>query len=135
MTSSDHPAASLYAHHATVLRVHDLPRSRAFYRDGLGFSVEFEWEDPPSYAVLRAGETALHLSLQDPPPDGSEPPRLRPAIVYLFVHDVDALHARLEAAGVEIAIPLQTHDYGMREFEVHDPDGHKLVFGQGVGAE
>jgi hypothetical protein len=22
--------------------------------------------------------------------------------------------------------------YGMREFEVRDPDGHKLVFGQGV---
>ena len=33
---------------------------------------------------------------------------------------------------MQIAVPLQTLDYGMREFEVRDPDGHKLVFGRGV---
>jgi len=38
----------------------------------------------------------------------------------------------LPEAGVQIAVPLQTLDYGMREFEARDPDGHKLVFGRGV---
>lgn len=118
-----------YSHHATVLPVADFVRARDWYRDVLGFSVEFEWPDPPTYAVLLAGESVqLHLSQTDEPP----PPDARPTLVYLFVHDVDALHERVAARGAHVTFPPETMEYGMREFEVWDPDGHKLVFGQGV---
>jgi catechol 2,3-dioxygenase-like lactoylglutathione lyase family enzyme len=125
------PAESLYSHHATVLPVADLVRARDWYRDVLGFTVEFEWPDPPNYAVLSAGASVqLHLSVPEEPP----PADPRPTLVYLFVHDVEALHQRVEANGARITFPLETQAYGMREFEVRDPDGHKLVFGQGVEA-
>lgn len=121
---------SLYSHHATVLPVADLVRARDFYRDVLGFSVEFEWQDPPTYAVLAAGETVqLHLSQTDAPP----PPDARPTLVSIFTYDVDALHDQVAARGANVTMPLETMDYGMREFEVTDPDGHRLIFGQGVG--
>lgn len=127
--SEPRPVGALYSHHATVLPVVDLVRARDWYRDVLGFSVEFEWPDPPSYAVLSAGESVqLHLSVPDAPP----PADARPTLVYLFVHDVEALHRRVEAGGARITFPLETQPYGMREFEVRDLDGHKLVFGQGV---
>lgn len=131
MTSQqpDH-GRSLYSHHATVLPVADLVRARDFYRDVLGFSVEFEWQDPPTYAVLAAGESVqIHLSLADEPP----PPDARPTLVNIFVYDVDALHEKVAARGANVTTSLETMEYGMREFEVTDPDGHRLIFGQGVG--
>lgn len=110
----------------------DLPRSRRFYHEQLGFSVAFEWQDPPTYVVLTAGESvSLHLSLVHRPPA----PGARGTILYLFVHDVDALHHRLVEAGVEIGSPLETMEYGMREFEVVDPDDHRLILGMGVSGE
>jgi len=124
---------SLYAHHATVLPVRELSTSRDFYRDRLGFEVGFEWQDPPTYAVLRAESTSIHLSEIETPREALAPTSMHPTLIYLFTHDVDALHAQVAASGVEISSPLQTFDYGMREFEVRDPDGHRLTFGQGVG--
>ena len=129
--TSDPPedGRDLYSRHATVLPVTDLGRARDWYRDVLGFSVEFEWEDPPTYAVLRAGESVqIHLSVPDRPPPASA----RPTLLYLFVHDVDALHGRVGGRGAEVSFPPETMPYGMREFGVRDPDGHTLVFGQGV---
>lgn len=121
----------LYSHAATVLPVTDMPRSRRFYHELLGFSVDFEWQEPPTYAVLTAGDSvSLHLALADDPREVER----RRAVVYVFVHDVDALHRALADAGVEIHSPLETMEYGMREFEVVDPDGHRLVLAQG-GAE
>ena len=121
--------SSLYSHHATVLPVADLPRARDFYRDVLGFTVEFEWEDPPTYAVLRAGESVqVHLTLID----GPARPDARPTLLYLFVGDVDALHDRVSTRGAKVTCAPATQPWGMREFEVEDPDGHRLVFGRGV---
>ena len=122
-------APDLYAHHATVLPVADLPRARDWYRDVMGFTVEFEWEDPPTYAVLRAGESVqVHLTLLDAPP----PADARPTLLYLFVRDADALHERVSARGATVRFAPETQPWGMREFEVEDPDGHRLVLGQGV---
>jgi len=126
------PSPELYAHHATVLPVRDLATAVAFYRDRLGFEVGFEWGEPPTYAILRAAETSIHLSRIDPPGDGEEPRPIHPTLLYLFTHDVDALHDAVRDAGAEIAFPLQDLEYGMREFEVHDPDGHRLCFGMGI---
>jgi uncharacterized glyoxalase superfamily protein PhnB len=42
---------------------------------------------------------------------------------------VDALHARVTAAGGEIVRELQDTDYGSREFGVRDPEGHMWSFG------
>jgi uncharacterized glyoxalase superfamily protein PhnB len=35
------------------------------------------------------------------------------------------------ARGVAIAVPIADRPYGMRDFSVDDPDGHRLDFGQG----
>jgi len=39
---------------------------------------------------------------------------------------------RLIARGVAIVEPIGDRDYGMRDFAVTDPDGHRLVFGQEI---
>jgi uncharacterized glyoxalase superfamily protein PhnB len=48
---------------------------------------------------------------------------------YFYPEDVAALHASLVEAGREVT-DLVVRFYGMKEFELTDPDGHVLVFGQ-----
>ncbi len=63
---------------------------------------------------------------------GREPFRSLPAvagITYIAFEDVGGLHARVVAAGGDIAVdPLDT-DYGSRDFAVRDPAGHLWSFG------
>ena len=50
--------------------------------------------------------------------------------VYVYVDDVNALHAELVAKGVQRLDPVQDQTWGMREFAVTDPDDNTLRFGQ-----
>ncbi len=49
--------------------------------------------------------------------------------VYGRCDDPDALHDRAVAAGAAIVRPLETTDYGSRDFSVRDPEGHVWSFG------
>ena len=48
---------------------------------------------------------------------------------YVVVLDVDATHTRAVAAGATIIRPLQSTNYGSREFAVLDPEGHSWSIG------
>jgi uncharacterized glyoxalase superfamily protein PhnB len=110
--------------HATVLHVKDMPAALAYYRDKLGFSVRFTWEEPPQYVCLCLGDAAIHLNAYKPPAAAS--------LICIFCKGVDALHDDLTARGARITREMTTHPYGMRDFIVTDPDGHQLIFGQGT---
>ncbi|WAS94712.1 VOC family protein [Nannocystis punicea] len=45
------------------------------------------------------------------------------SLMALLVEDVDAEHARLGRAGLEIVLPLVTEPWGQRRFQVVAPDG------------
>jgi uncharacterized glyoxalase superfamily protein PhnB len=63
---------------------------------------------------------------------GREPFRSLPAgdrLVYIGVQDVQPLHDRAVAAGAEIASPLESTDYGSRDFTARDPEGNLWAFG------
>lgn len=49
--------------------------------------------------------------------------------IYVYVEDVDAHHARAQAAGAEIVRPLANTGYGTREYGARDLDGHYWYFG------
>lgn len=108
---------------AAVLYVKDFARSLAYYRDVLGFGGDFVWGDPPFYAVLCLGDAAVHLNARAP---------AATSVVCIFCTGVDALHAELAARGAHIKHAPQDEPYGMREFQVTDPDGHLLAFGEPV---
>jgi uncharacterized glyoxalase superfamily protein PhnB len=109
---------------AAVLHVKDMAAALAYYRDRLGFAVTFGWEDPPRYLCLCLGDCAIHLNAYTPP--------AAPSHVAIFCKGIDALYDRLIARGVAIAVPIADRPYGMRDFSVDDPDGHRLDFGEGI---
>ena len=116
------------SHLSPILAVSNMEASLKFY-NSLGFTTEFLWQDPPSYAVLAAGENAsVHLSLLDPE-DRANPPR---GIIYIFVHDVDKLYQDCLDQGIKIKVEIGDRDYRMRDFEIKDPDGNLLTLGKGL---
>lgn len=109
---------------ATVFVVSDITASVGYYRDTLGFTVTFQYGDPTFYACLCRDEVALHLlaahRTQRVPGNGG---------ICVFVSDVDAVHTELAARGAKALKPPQNYAYGMRDFDVIDPDGNQLTFG------
>jgi uncharacterized glyoxalase superfamily protein PhnB len=49
---------------------------------------------------------------------------------YVSVNDIDGLYAEFLSRGVPIRNPLETKPWGMREFALHTPDGHRMTFGR-----
>jgi uncharacterized glyoxalase superfamily protein PhnB len=45
------------------------------------------------------------------------------------VPGADALHDEFVARGVTVVQPLEDQPYGMRDFSVESPEGHRLLFG------
>lgn len=82
--------------------------------------------DPPEYVVLKGGEgVSLHLSLEK----GKLPSQM--SNYYIFVHDVEALYAHYVSLNLDIHREIGSQEYKMKDFDILDPDGNRLVFGQG----
>ena len=109
---------------AAIFVVRDIAASLAYYRDALGFAIGFTWGDPPTYAGVCRGAVTIHLQAasQTRSPPGA-------AALSLFVGSADEIHRELERRGARILKPPATYPYGMRDFDVLDPDGNRLVFG------
>jgi catechol 2,3-dioxygenase-like lactoylglutathione lyase family enzyme len=111
---------------AFVLAVPDLNASATYFRDVLGFRVQ--WEDAIDWRLVERDGVRVML--------GHCPNDLRPADLgshnwfgYLNVDNVDALHAEITRRGASCSMPANA-PYGMREIVVTTPDGHRIVFGQ-----
>lgn len=51
---------------------------------------------------------------------------------YLLVEDVDRLHEEIAARGAGILSAPTTEPWGLREFSIRTPDGHRIKFGEPV---
>ena len=112
---------------APILQVRDVIRSRNFYTDKIGFSSHGVWGDPPCFCIVGRGTITIMLdAAQDPGPL----PVNQYWAAYVYVDDVEALHREYKAAGVQITRGPEDMPYGCREFDVRDPDGHLIAFGQ-----
>jgi RimJ/RimL family protein N-acetyltransferase/uncharacterized glyoxalase superfamily protein PhnB len=117
-----------------ILRVRSVVDSIAYFQEKLGFEIEFLYRElpdaPPVHASLACGLwTGSRVVIQvsqaragEPLDEGSEQ--------YLFVDSqIQDLYDQYKEKGVEILAPLQSYPWGMREFVIRDPDGHRFRFG------
>ena len=107
--------------------VADAARSILFYRDILGF----EMRDQQGTIEAVYGPACIHLGTEDYAPNDWEKPRPRgSAILFLQTDDVAAMHAGICARGGTPSELEKVNWIKMRMFEIRDPDGHTLWFGQ-----
>ena len=122
------------------LIVRDIERSRRFYCEVLGFTVKQTVPDaaPFVFVWLERGDVTVFLNdpsaVAEAMPSMAQPAFGGTATLFVTVDGVDALHAHV-APQVPLAMSLRTQFYGMREFAIHDPDGHLLTFAERVDTE
>jgi hypothetical protein len=118
---------------APVLPVRDVPAALDHYRR-LGFTAD-AYSEPGSeaaapYGFLHLGPLELHVA-RTPDLD----PAKNTSACYLYVSDVDALHARWKAAAIPGRLdPPRDTPYGLRELVHIDPDGNLLRLGSPLPA-
>ncbi|MEM6359156.1 MAG: VOC family protein [Bacteroidota bacterium] len=117
------------SHSATIFPVENPLASAQYYEDKLGFQITFQWENPPTYIVTKLGDNvSIHFVNQE---DDRKPSKTHVAMT-IFTHDIDKVYEQLKKKGVEIINPIDNRDYHMRDFDIRDPDGYILSFGQGI---
>ena len=114
----------------TILQVRDVAASAAFY-DRLGFQSHGFWGDPPGFCIVQRGDVTLGL---DRARDGTVPLNQWWA-AYVYVEDAEALRQEFMDAGLAPAAMQRPTEYGCVDFDMVDPDGHRLAFGQAVAPE
>jgi uncharacterized glyoxalase superfamily protein PhnB len=120
-------------HHLTpMLMCDDVQASIRFYADVLGFTVTSRMDSlgRSGWAMLRQGGVELMLaSSQEVPPSAKVGGRYPQVLYYFYPDDVVALRQSIVAKGYPCG-ELVVRIYRMKEFEVVDPSGHVLWFGQ-----
>lgn len=110
---------------APIFPVSDIIKSLTYYTEALLFKTGFEWSDsdaePVRYAILINGDTEIHLSQSNQP---------RKTAAYFFVHGVQEYYDLIKNTGAQITEDIRDQPWGMREFEVTDPDANAIVFGE-----
>jgi uncharacterized glyoxalase superfamily protein PhnB len=110
----------LYVH--PTLRARGVLALAEWYRDQLGFEIRFLYQDPPTHGAIRRDEIRLGIA----PRDGD----FGPISLYVFVEDVDAIYAECLTRGVRPNRTPEITDYSTKEFELTDPDGNRICFGE-----
>jgi catechol 2,3-dioxygenase-like lactoylglutathione lyase family enzyme len=113
--------------------VADLDRSIAFYRDVLGFEVRplSQGDGLPAVAEAVCGPARIQLGTQEIAFDSTGNSRPRgSAILFFQTDDVDELRDAVLARGGSPSELEKVNWIKMEMFEIRDPDGHSLWFGQ-----
>lgn len=119
MSSGGGPIESISA---VTLATADMAAAVAFY-EAAGFRLLFGGAGAP-FTSFAAGAGFVNLQLD---PEHAPITSIWGRAIF-WVDDVDAVHARLVAAGYRPATEPADAPWGERYFHVHDPDGHELSF-------
>jgi catechol 2,3-dioxygenase-like lactoylglutathione lyase family enzyme len=112
-----------------VLRVADVSRSIAWYRDVLGFDADpFPTQPPHVFAILFKNDQDLMLRQavgheRHPAATGWD------VYIRLTGGQLTELYVQVRQR-TAITRRLEKMPYGMTEFELQDPDGWRLCFGE-----
>jgi len=105
------------------LPVADVRASQAYYRDVLGFRIAWLYEE--SYGAVYNGKTELFLRRETGP--------IERCCVFIRVADADRVLADYRARDARIVEEIATRPWGMREFTVEEPNGHRFRIGHSDG--
>jgi len=108
------------SHAIPIFNVHSLKVSQQYYRDVLGFKVEWEAGEPPDFTAVIRAEARIFMCQGCQGNPG--------AWIMIFTHDVDELHKEYKRKGAIIRMPPTTMPWQLREMHISDRDGNVIRF-------
>ena len=111
--------------------VTDLSESVRFYEQ-LGFELRWSYpEGLADHAGLALDDVSLML-FTNQQVEGEGDLEWGPRSLYVLIHDIDAFYAHVASAVESAPSAPADSDYGMRDFEIRDPSGNRLTFGEAL---
>ena len=118
-----------------VLVYEDIKAGHDYLVDVFGFEsggVDHSSDGMVVHAEVRTAQGAIWLH-RVTGEHGLQSPNALPAVhsgMSVFVDDVDAHYERAKAAGANIEREPEDQSYGLRDYGVRDPEGHRFWFSQ-----
>jgi catechol 2,3-dioxygenase-like lactoylglutathione lyase family enzyme len=109
--------------------VDDLDRAIAYYRDRLGFELDFTYQS--FYAGVSRDGVAIHLKHAPKVlADRAHRRQNEHLDAYISVTGIRGLFSELQTRGAEVIKPLEARPWAFVDFYVQDPDGYILCFSE-----
>ena len=109
--------------------VDDLDRAIAYYRDKLGFSLDFVYQS--FYAAVSRDGFAIHLKHAPKlAADRADKKQNEHLDAHISVSGIRNLFSELEKRGARVIRPLEERPWQCVDFYVEDPDGYILCFSE-----
>jgi catechol 2,3-dioxygenase-like lactoylglutathione lyase family enzyme len=114
--------------------VDDLDAAIAYYRDRLGFELDFCYES--FYASVSRDGFAIHLKCSPKTvADRAHRREHEHLDAHIGVLGAASLHAEFQSRGALITTPVQDRPWSARDFYVEDLDGYILCFSEPMAAD
>jgi len=113
-------------HTRHVLAVKDLKLEADYYIDKLGFERDFT---APGWEFLSFGIFKVMLGECSDEMTAAETGN-HSWYAHSLVENIDDVYTEFIARGVKILSEIENKPWGIRDFSVVTPDGHRIVFGQ-----
>jgi catechol 2,3-dioxygenase-like lactoylglutathione lyase family enzyme len=109
--------------------VDDLERATAYYRDRLGFEVDFTYDS--FYSSVSRGGFSIHLKhAAKIAADRVNRKQNEHLDAHIAVSGIQDLFGELQQRGANVIRPLEERPWNCRDFYVEDPDGYILCFSE-----
>lgn len=120
------PAGTFYGS-VPVFRVDDVVVTAAYYRDVLGFEIDFVYGEPPSYASVSRDDAVLNFTHARAPDwrDGG-----MGVDALIVVADAHAVFHELGERGANIIRPLADQPTGMSDFVIEDCNKYRIAIAE-----
>jgi uncharacterized glyoxalase superfamily protein PhnB len=112
-----------------ILFVRDVKTGATFFREKLGFEIDFLHGAPPFYGAVSRDGVRLHLRFVQRPYFAQAATQEKSLILAsIEVTNVQQLFEEFKVRGVEFAQKLKKQAWGGTDFQVRDPDGNVISF-------
>lgn len=126
-----------------ILNVSDIKKSFDWF-EKLGWRKGWEWGDPPTFGGVCSGKCEIFLCQDGQGGRGKSDLRTtfgdeanesadKGVWMSIWVDDVDEVHRRCLARGIEVTWEPEDMPWNVREMHVRHPDGHVFRISRGLG--
>jgi uncharacterized glyoxalase superfamily protein PhnB len=116
-----------------VFLVDDVVQTVEYYRDVMGFEVDFLYGTPPTYASVSRNDAIFNFTLSNPPGRRNNVASAgmgNGVDAYMVVSDVDDVYEELRENGANVVVPIASQEYGMREFHIEDLNSYRIAIAE-----
>lgn len=112
-----------------ILFMRDVPASANFFKEKLGFAIDFLYGEPPFYGSVSRGKACIHLRFVHEPNFSALAAReVSLILATIEVSDVLGLFAEFSDRNVDFPQLPTKQPWGGTDFHIRDPDGNVISF-------